>query len=427
MATLLYLKRAFSRRYSRQLITALLAASMFVAGYLAGSSRPARTAYAQGGTPQELETLFRPFWETWNLLHDDFVNQPLDDVALMQGALNGMIATLDDQHTSYMTPEQFSTLNEDLSGQFEGIGASLEKDEDDGSFIIISVFDNSPAQQAGLLPDDRLIAVGGEDIRDLDAAALISWVRGPAGTPVVLTVRRSGVQGTIDITVVRGVIQLDDVNWKIVGDDIGYLRLTQFSTSSHDNLRTSLQEGLAQNPSGLVLDMRGNPGGLLNSAIDIASEFVASGAVLIEQRGDGNERIYRSNEQGLATEIPLVVLVDGGSASASELVAAAIQDYERGIILGETTFGKGTIQSWSGLSDGGGVRIPFARWLSPQGRWIHEVGLQPDVYIYVPSRPPYGTEHDLHLKAAIDLLHGQQLWVGWPLPAFDWFALETPR
>jgi carboxyl-terminal processing protease len=405
------------RRNANALITVLIGIGLFLAGYALGSTSPARPAHAQTGTPEDLEALFTPFWETWSLLHGEFVDQPLDDVALIQGAIRGMVETLDDQHTAYMNPEEYALLDSDLSGSFEGIGAEVE--HDDGKFIIVATMDGSPAQSAGLQSGDRIMAVDGEDVRDMEQFDVLTRVRGPAGTPVTLTIRRAGMPGTTDVVIVRAEIIIEDVRWRIVEGDIAYVRLAQFSASADTNLRSSLSEVLALQPTGLVLDLRGNSGGLLDVAINITGEFIAEGTLMGEQWGDGNERAYRADGDGVATTIPLVVLVDEGSASASEVLAIAIQDHQRGIVVGETTFGKGTVQTWQGLSDGGGLRVTSARWVSPEGTWIHEEGVQPDVLVEWSGPRASQLEEDVQLNAAIDVLRGYSLWPTWPLPWLD--------
>lgn len=408
--------------YGRTMALVLAGAALFLAGYVAGITRPTRTAHAQTHLPQDTESLFEPLWETWQLLHTQYVDQPIDDASLMQGAVRGMVETLQDQHTAYMTPAQFALLEGDLSGQFDGIGAQVEQDED-GRFIILSSMEGSPAQAAGLLPGDRILAVDGEDVREKDQMDVLSRVRGPAGTSVTLTMRRSGVPGSFDVMIVRDTIDIEEVQWRMVDNDFAYVKLTQFTQSANTDLHTGLQDALTLQPRGLILDLRGNSGGLLNVAIDITSEFIGSGPIMVERWGDGRERVYQANGEGLATEIPLVVLVDEGSASASEVLAAAIQDRQRGLVVGETTFGKGTVQNWQELSDGSGVRITIARWVSSEGTTVHEVGLEPDVMVAWSGTYPDQPEDDVQLNAAIDVLRGQTLWPTWPLPWLDAVSL----
>jgi len=406
------------RDYSRMVLTVLAGVALFAGGYALGSTRPARPAHAQAGAPEYAEELFEPFWEAWRLLHADFVDQPLDDEALMQGAIRGMVDTLDDPHTAYMTPEEYDLLDTDLSGQFEGIGAEVEKDEK-GDFVVVAPLDGSPAEKAGLLPGDKIVAVDGVDVRDMEQSSIVTLVRGPAGTAVTLTVRRKGVPGTFDVVVVRELIVIEDVQWRIVEGDIAYVRLAQFSTTAPANLRAALNEVMALQPRGMILDLRGNPGGLLDTAIDIMGEFIPEGPLMVERWGDGREVVYQSDGSHLAAEIPLVVLVDEGSASASEVLAVAVQARERGTIVGEQTFGKGTVQNWHQLSDGGGLRVTIARWLSPDGEWVDGNGVRPDVVVEWSGPRPKEPGEDVQLNAAIDVLRGQTLWPTWPLPWLD--------
>jgi carboxyl-terminal processing protease len=350
----------------------------------------------------ELKNLFSPFWEAWDIVHEDFVNQPLDDVELMRGAIRGMLEALDDPHSSYMDPDQYRQSNIPLEGEYEGIGAWVDPT---GEFlIIVSPMPGSPAEQAGLQPGDQVIAIDGEDMTGIDGNLVIRRILGPAGSIVRLTILREGEFEPFDVDIQRASITIPSVESQMLEDDIAYVQLFNFGENAAEDLRQTLTTLLDQDPIGLIFDLRGNGGGFLGTAIDIASEFISEGAVVIERFGDGSEQVHSVTGAGLATEIPLIVLIDGGSASASEIVAGAIQDHERGLLVGETSFGKGSVQVWTPLSgDNGAVRVTIALWLTPDGRLIHQTGLEPDVEVLL-TEDDILNDLDPQLDEAIRLL-----------------------
>lgn len=353
-----------------------------------------------GSTPEEIDELFAPFWETWDIVHEEYVDQPVDDTALMRGAIEGMLNALDDRHTSYMSPEEFTQANESLEGEYEGIGAWVDIT---GDYVeIISPMKGSPAAEAGLEPNDRIIGINGEDMTDVPGDLVLQRILGPAGTDVTLTVERNGE--TFTVTITRAEIVVPTVESEMLEDNIAYVALYTYGENTTQQLRNALQEMLDQNPDGLIFDLRDNGGGFLNTAIQVVSEFIGEGVVMYEQYGDGEVITYDAIPGGLATEIPLVVLVNGGTASASEITAGAIQDYDRGPLVGTTTFGKGSVQSWIELEDNaGGVRVTIARWLTPDRRQISEVGLEPE-YIVEMTEEDIEAGRDPQLDKAIEVM-----------------------
>jgi carboxyl-terminal processing protease len=263
----------------------------------------------------------------------------------------------------------------------------------------------SPAEEAGLQPGDEVIKIDGEDMTGIDGSLVIRKVLGPAGSSVILTIRREGEADPFDVTIIREEIIVPSVDSRMLEDQIGYVQIITFGADTQEELRDHLQEILDQNPAGLIVDLRNNGGGYLQTAVEVSSEFIADGTILFEDYGTDEEiQEYKALNGGLATEIPLVFLVNGGSASASEIVAGAIQDLDRAPLVGTTTFGKGSVQNWIALdNDQGAVRVTVARWLTPDKRQIHEIGLTPDHEVEITEQDILD-ELDPQLDKAIEVL-----------------------
>jgi len=353
-------------------------------------------------TPPELEDLFAPFWQSWDLVHDLFIDQPVNEELMMQGAIKGMMDSLGDQHSSYMDPDQYRQANVPLEGSYEGIGAWVDATRE--YLTIMSPMPGSPAEEAGLLPGDQVIAIDGEDMTGIDGNLVIRKVIGPAGTSVTLTIFREGESEPFDVTLKREKIIVPALEYEMLEGNIAYIKLFNFSEKATEDFAAALEELLAQEPVGLILDLRNNPGGGRDSAVEITSQFVDEGVIMYQEYGDGSRDTFEAVKGGLAPDIPLVVLVNEGSASGSEIVAGAIQDYERGVLVGTVTFGKGSVQSWIPLADEQGlVRVTIARWLTPNERTIHELGVVPDFEIDY-TQEEFENEIDPQLEKAIDLL-----------------------
>mgnify|MGYP006288544993 CR=1 FL=1 len=373
-------------------------------------NHPTLTNGSEPGSEQEngeqvtTEELFDPFWEAWNIVHQQYIEQPVNDVALMRGAISGMLEALGDPHTSYMNPEEFQQANIPMDGNYEGIGAWVDPT---GDYLeIISPMPGSPAEEAGLKPGDIVIAINGEDMTGIDGNLVIQKVMGPAGSEVTLTIEREGEPEPFDVTLTRQEITVPSVESRMVeNENLGYVQIITFGQRTRKELREELSSLLEQNPQGLIIDLRNNGGGYLQTAVQVASQFIGEGVILYEDYGyDQGMDEYTANKGGLATEIPLVVLVNGGTASASEIVAGAIQDYDRGELIGTTTFGKGSVQNWIELSDQqGAVRVTIARWLTPEKRQINQEGLEPDHVVEL-SEEDFENEEDPQLQKAIEVL-----------------------
>ncbi|HSM56381.1 MAG TPA: S41 family peptidase [Candidatus Sulfomarinibacteraceae bacterium] len=356
--------------------------------------------------PPEATESFDPFWETWNLVSERFYEQPIDPEMLTEGAIDGMLATLEDPHTRYLPPALEESARQSMEGELQGIGVLVEMVE--GRITIVSPFDGSPAEEVGLLPGDVLLEANGQDLSELDLTEAAELIRGPAGTTVDLVVERNGE--TFEVEVTRAVVEIPSVRAEMLEENLIYLRINRFGNRTEEELEDTLEPLLAQNPRGLILDLRNNPGGGLDAAVDVADHFLDEGIILRERFGTGQERVFESTSGGLAQNIPIAVLINQGSASASEVLAGAIRDRGRGVLVGTQTFGKGTVQTWHALSNGGGVRITTARWLTPDDNWVGvgtgEGGLTPDIVVELPTETPDPDRapEDTQLQAAIDHL-----------------------
>jgi carboxyl-terminal processing protease len=346
--------------------------------------------------------LFAPFWQAWQLVHDQYVDQPVDDTALMRGAIKGMLEALGDEHTAYMDPQQYDEWTTALGKEYEGIGAWVNVD---GKYLTITEsMPDSPAEKAGLKPGDQVIAIDGVDMTGILPEVARQKVLGPKGTTVLLTILREGVEQPFDVEVARAAITVPSMTSKMLDGNVAYIRLFIFGENTDNDLRKALDDLLAQKPVGLILDLRNNGGGYLQTGIQVASEFIDKGVIVIEESGDGTRKNYEAQPGGKATEIPMVVLVNKYSASASEIVAGAIQDYGRGKLVGETTYGKGSVQLPTLLvNDQGAVKITIARWLTPNGRQINKQGLTPDVEIALTEEDTQANK-DPQLDKAVELL-----------------------
>ncbi len=385
-------------------LTVIFALLLFVSGYWFGQTpyAPIQLASRGNGTPADVSGSFEPFWEIWEAINADYYTQPLDPDVLVEGAINGMLESLDDPNTAYLSPADQESAEQQMSQEFQGIGAEVQSSED-GSVMIVAPFEGSPAAEAGLRPRDIILTADGTDLTGMDIAEAAALVRGPAGTDVTLEIQRG--EEIFEVVITRASITIPSVRGEMLEDGIAYVRLSRFADKTSDELNTILTELMAQNPRAMILDLRLNPGGALTAVVDVGDQFLDGGLILTEHFGNGTDIPFTASDEGLAQDIPLVVLIDEGSASAAEVLAGAIRDHDRGILIGTTTFGKGTVQSWKPLSNGGGVRLTIARWLTPDGGWVHEIGLTPDISI---SLPEFDEEfEDTQLQAAIDYLNEQ--------------------
>ncbi len=385
-------------------------------------SMPTVSPDTQSATPQDLQTLFKPFWEAWTIIHQQYVSQPVDDTKLMQGAINGMVNSLGDAHSTYMDPQTYKDATADLAGSYEGIGAVVDTT---GSFLtIVSTFAGSPAAQAGLESGDQIIAVNHQDMTGVNPELVRQKVIGPAGTSVHLTVNRQGQTTPLEFDITRAKIDVPSASGKMLPNGIAYVQITTFGDNTTKELTAALQTLMPQKPKGLILDLRDNGGGYVETAIQVVSQFQSTGIVFYEQPGDGSRKPFSVMPGGMATQIPMVVLINEGTASASEITAGALQDHGRAKLVGVVSYGKGSEQNWVPLSDNqGAVRVTIAHWLTPNGRQIDKIGLTPDVYVPM-SNADRQAGRDPQLDAAVQVLNAELS--GSPIPTSVPTPIPTP-
>ncbi len=387
------------------LLAVILIGGAFVGGF--GLSRlifpPALPS--SGGAPADWGSSFSVFWQAWNYVHSDFYQTNIDDGALVNGSVSGMVDSLGDPHTLFIDAKRAKIFQSQIQGSFEGIGATVEMRE--GRLTIVAPIKGSPAEKAGLQADDVILEVDGKVIQNMDVNDAVALIRGPKGSTVTLKIQRAK-QTPFTVSIQRDTIVTPAVESKMIPNTtLAYVQLSEFSATAPDDLHNQLQQLLAQNPSGLILDLRGNPGGLLDSAVSITSEFVpANQTVVIVKQKDGTTQQLKTKGGGLALKIPMVVLIDKGSASASEILSAALKDYKRATLVGVTTFGKGSVQSDNTLSDGSELNVTIAHFFSPLNHEINDVGVSPDVEVKI-TDADIANKSDPQLDKAIQTLQAQ--------------------
>jgi carboxyl-terminal processing protease len=398
-------------------------ASVFVAGV--GADRagflPGAPAAIATASPNADEALIG---QAWDLIHQKYVDAAsLDDRKLAYGAIDGLAQAVGDEgHTVFMTPEELAASQRELSGQkYAGIGAEMDTTGDQP--VVVGVFRGSPADEAGLRRGDIILAVDGKPTKGAPLDSVISSVRGPAGTSVELTVSREGTAQPITMHIVRAEVSVPAVDWAwIPGTKIADIRIEQFSNGAADAFKTALGDAVAEDATGVVLDLRGDPGGYVNEAVGVASQFLTGGTVYVSRDASGKETPSPVSPGGVGPNIPVVVLVDHGTASSAEIVTGALQDAGRAKVVGDRTFGTGTVLGKFDLADGSALRIGTVEWLTPKGRRIWHEGLVPDVSIALPNTVDPVVPQDLtrigaaglvksgdiQLTAAIDILQGKR-------------------
>lgn len=354
---------------------------------------------------------FDKLYKAYDQLQKEYF-QDLDQEKLVNGAIDGMVKALEDPYSDYMTKEENDQFQESISSSFEGIGAEIQ--ELDGNIVVVSPIKDSPAEKAGLKPNDKILAVEDKSIQGMKANEAVLLIRGKKGTKVTLTIQKQGMQEPVKVTIVRDEIPINTVYAEMLDDGVAKIQITSFSRHTDKDLEKAIKEMEDKGMTSLVLDLRRNPGGLLDQAITISNLFVPKGEMLFQvayKNGSKEEFVAKG---GKKIDVPTVVLIDNGSASASEILAAAMSESAGISLVGEQSFGKGTVQTSEEFTDGSNIKYTMAKWLTPKGNWIHEKGIAPDYKVAMPdyaNLPYINPDHELkedsvsaEVKAAEEVL-----------------------
>ncbi|MQG35735.1 MAG: PDZ domain-containing protein [SAR202 cluster bacterium] len=329
-------------------------------------------------SPEDLPPEFSRLTEVWYILkRDHFDRKDMDSKILSDGAIRGMLLAMDDPYASFLTAEQFEIQSQDYKGFFEGIGAHVSMRDD--RIVIVAPIPGSPAEEAGVLAGDIILGIDGESTQGLTLLEAVSRIRGERGTLVVLSILHEGEDMPQEISVERNVIKLDSVQMRMMTGGVGVFTVTEFNANTYEQLEKAFTRFQTQSGKGMILDLRNNPGGLLNSVFQVADAFIDSKLIVYEVDSKGNRKNWNASRGGFALDVPLIVLTNRYSASASEVLAGALMDHNRAIIVGDKTFGKGSVNTLEKISDGSGIYFTIAKWYTPDGKLIEGEGLVPDV------------------------------------------------
>ncbi len=366
--------------------------------------------------PKQIQVDFKLFWDTWDLVSRTHIDKKaLDPNKLFYGAISGMVSSLGDPYTVFLPPEQQKSTKEELNGSFEGVGIQLGFNEvkaaasgvKDKRLVVIAPLEGTPAKRAGIKPQDVILKIDDQDTTGMSLPEAVKLIRGAKGTKVSLTIFREGDSESRTYTLTREtiVVKSVEVSFKEKSSkQVAVIKLSRFGERTKDEWNAVVSEILQKNPTALILDVRNNPGGFLEGAVFIASEFLEGGDVVLQENSEGQRVPFKVNRTGKLTKIPMVVLINKGSASASEIVAGALQDRKRAKLVGEKSFGKGTIQEAQDLSGGAGIHITVAKWLTPNGNWVNETsGLEPDVKVEIGKEEKIEVDKDPQLDKALEL------------------------
>lgn len=398
----------------RAIAILLVCLACVAGGYELGAHQYAQGAVPEGeghvtgqgsiGTSISSDVDFSTFWEVWKMVRQMYVDQPVSEKELYYGAMAGMVGALNDPYSTYFNPTDAQSFDEQLAGSFFGIGAQLDVKDD--QIVVTAALPGTPAEKAGLQPEDAILGVDGVSTSGMAIDDVVAKIRGEKGTTVTLTLSHKGDDAVIEVPIVRDEITIDSVTYAMKDDHVAVISISIFNDDTSKLFADAVAKAEKDGVKSIVLDLRSNPGGLLDAAIDLAGYWIPAGgtAVIEDVRGDKTE--YRTHGDGSLALIPTVVLVNGGSASASEILAGALQDTHEAQVIGEQTFGKGSVQQFQDLPDGGAVKITVAHWLTPLGRTINKQGVTPDTVV------PYTAEDahanlDPQFDAAINFLQTQ--------------------
>jgi carboxyl-terminal processing protease len=371
---------------------------VFSFGFFTGKSR----VICSVCKPEDVD--FSLFWETWNVLKENFFEpQRFDTQKMIEGAISGMVKSLGDPYTIFFNPKDTKDFFEEAKGTFEGIGIEIDKKKDD--LLVISPLEGTPAEKAGLRAGDKILKISDKETIDLTLEEAVQLIRGPKGTEVTLTISREGWEKLKEFKIIRTVIKAPSLKWELKDGDIAYLKLYQFFDRTADDFRSTAIEILNSPAKKIILDLRNNPGGYLEVAQEVASWFLKNGdVVVIEDLGPGKEKNeYKAEGNEKFLDYPIVVLINQGSASASEILAGALRDNRNALLIGEKSFGKGSVQELKELRGGSSLKVTIANWLTPKGQLITDKGLEPDIGVEMTEKD-YEEDKDPQLEKAIEVI-----------------------
>lgn len=393
----------------------LLLMIVFFGGWYVGRGR---TLGAEGASDRDVKNVglvssvykgesdFSLFWDVWEDIQQNFVDQPVDDVDLFYGAMQGLVNAVGDPYSDFFDPETAAAFDEELAGSFTGIGVEIGIKND--QLVVIAPLEGSPGDLAGLRAGDAILAVNEQETFQMSLDQAVSLIRGEEGTDVTLVVLSSGAEEPRNVVITRATIDHIGMRWEYLENNIVHVKLASFNQDTENLFNQLVREIQSRDVKGIVLDMRNNPGGFLDMSIEVSSEWVEDGVIVRERDHNGDERLHHARGRARLADIPTVVLINQGSASASEIVAGALQDYGSATLIGETTFGKGSVQKYQNLEDGSSYRLTVAKWFTPQDRAIDEEGIHPDEVIELTDED-FNNDLDPQLERALELL--QQRWI----------------
>jgi carboxyl-terminal processing protease len=400
----------FFRRHLGVFLSILVILVSFGGGYYLGDYRAKNSPTLKDGKVLNIEKRpdylskdvdFQEFWRVWNIVKTKYLRQPTSDVNMFYGSIAGMVAALGDPYSVFFEPQTAKEFSDDLAGTLEGIGAEIGIKNN--IITIISPLSDSPAEAAGLQAGDKILAIDDADTAGMSVEYAVKLIRGKAGTKVTLTIARDGMEKTKKYTITRAKIVVKSVQWRILPENIAYLKINQFSEDTAIEFDRAVKSVVGKQPKGLIVDLRGNPGGYLDAAVKIAGDWIKEGVIVYEKYTDNLRDEYRANGLARLKDMPTIILVNRGSASASEILSGALQDYGLAKVLGEKTFGKGSVQDYETFEDGSALKLTIAEWLTPKGRSIEKEGITPDIQVQL-TEEDYNQGKDPQMEKAIELL-----------------------
>ena len=402
----------FFRKYFLLYVLVIALGTSFCVGYTAGKKQavPSGIGAKKEGKllniPSESPSYiskdvdFDLFHDVWQRVKTEYVNKDVPDTKLFYGALAGIVSSVGDPYTVFLDPDTAKKFEESLSGSFDGIGAEIGMKKE--QIVVMAPLPQTPAERAGLRSGDMILEIDKKSTAGLTLDQAVTQIRGKRGTTVTLTIFREGEKKEREVPIIRDMIQVKSVIWSMK-EQLAYIKVSHFNEDTESAFATSVRQALAKKPKGLILDLRNNPGGFLDTAVQMASYWVDGETVVIEQYSDDKKDEYKGRVSPLLKNMPTVVLVNQGSASASEIVSGALQDYGKATLIGKKTFGKGSVQDLQRLKDGSALKITVAKWLTPKGRMINELGINPDIEVDI-KEEDFTAQKDPQLEKAMELL-----------------------